>query len=67
MLSILKHRGFEKPAWLTPIEFARVLPDARTAVLVESLTGAYNELRYGGKTEAGVKMLALLQDLETGA
>jgi transglutaminase-like putative cysteine protease len=67
MLSILRRRGFEKPAWLTPIEFARVLPDARTAVLVENLTGAYNELRYGGKPEAGIKMLALLQDLETGA
>ncbi len=66
MLSILKHQGFEKPAWLTPIEFARVLPDARTAVLVGDLTGAYNELRFGGKTDAGVKMLTLLQQLEAG-
>jgi transglutaminase-like putative cysteine protease len=67
MLAILKRRGFEKPAWLTPIEFARILPDPRTAAMVEDLTGAYNELRFGGKPDAGLKMLALLKDLEAGA
>ena len=66
MLAILKSRGFEKPAWLTPMEFARILPDAGTAAIVEKLTGAYNEIRFGGKPEAGVKMLALLHDLEAG-
>ena len=66
MLAILKSRGFEKPAWLTPMEFARILPDPGTAAIVEKLTGAYNEIRFGGKPEAGVKMLALLHDLEAG-
>jgi len=66
MLAVLKSRGFEKPAWLTPMEFARILPDPVTAGTVEKLTGAYNELRFGGKPDAGVRMLALLHDLETG-
>lgn len=66
MLAILKSRGFEKPAWLTPMEFARILPDPGTAAIVEKLTGAYNELRFGGKPDAGVKLLALLHDLEAG-
>ncbi len=66
MLTVLKRRGFEKPAWLTPIEFARILPDPGTAAIVENLTGAYNELRFGGKPDAGVRMLALLLDLEAG-
>ena len=66
MLAILKRRGFEKPAWLTPLEFARILPDPTTAATVEKLTGAYNELRFGGQPDAGVRMLLLLHDLEAG-
>ncbi|MEO8130830.1 MAG: DUF3488 and transglutaminase-like domain-containing protein [Bryobacteraceae bacterium] len=66
MLQILRNRGFEKPAWLTPMEFARILPDPATAGTVVKLTGAYNELRFGGRQDAAVRMLELLHDLETG-
>ena len=38
MLKVLKRRGIEKPAWLTPCEFARVLQEPELALLVEDLT-----------------------------
>ncbi len=65
MLAILRRRGYEKPAWLTPAEFARVLPASPTAEVVHRLTSAYNELRFGGRSEAGVRMIELLRELET--
>jgi hypothetical protein len=53
MLKALRRRGIEKPAWLTPCEFARVLQEPELArLLVEDFTGAYNELRFGGNAEA---------------
>ncbi len=63
MLSILRRRGIEKPAWLTPFEFARVL-SGETAVLVEELTMAYHDLRFGGKRDAAGRMIQLLERLE---
>src|SRR5262249_31395286 len=48
MLSILKRRGIEKPTWLTPFEFAGVLQEPAISVMVDDLTEAYNELRFGG-------------------
>jgi hypothetical protein len=65
MLTILKRRGFEKPAWLTPAEFARVLPASATADLVSHLTSAYHDLRYAGRPEAGARMVQLLRELES--
>jgi hypothetical protein len=64
MLKVLKGRGVEKPAWLTPCEFARVLEEREVAVLVEDLTSAYNELRFGGNAEAAGRMVVLLERLE---
>ena len=64
MLAILRRRGYEKPAWLTPAEFAQVLPASPTADLVQGLTGAYNELRFGGRPDAGMRMVELLRELE---
>src|SRR5260370_372293 len=34
MLKVLKRRGIEKPAWLTPFEFARVLQELKLSLLV---------------------------------
>ena len=65
MLDILHRRGLEKPAWLTPSEFARIVPPSPAADLVEGITSAYHDLRYGNKPEAGVRMVQLLQELET--
>lgn len=65
MLKVLKRRGIEKPAWLTPMEFARVLPEPELLALVGDLTAAYNEVRFGGKPEAAGRMMQLLVQLET--
>jgi hypothetical protein len=65
MLELLNRRGLEKPAWLTPWEFARIVPDSATAALVEQITTAYHELRYGNNLRAASRMIQLLQELET--
>jgi transglutaminase-like putative cysteine protease len=65
MLRVLEHRGLQKPPWLTPAEFARVLPASELAMLVEDLTGAYNEFRFGGRRDAAPRMVRLLRRIET--
>jgi transglutaminase-like putative cysteine protease len=64
LLANLKRRGIEKPAWLTPSEFANVLQEPELSLLVEDLTAAYNELRFGGRPEAAIRLLQLLERLE---
>ena len=64
MLRILERRGIEKPAWLTANEFARILPSSEISPIVEDLTGLYNDLRFGGRKEAGPRMVELLAELE---
>jgi transglutaminase-like putative cysteine protease len=65
MLKALRRRGIEKPAWLTPFEFARVLQEPELSLLVEDFTSAYNELRFGGNAEAAARIFVLLDRLET--
>jgi protein-glutamine gamma-glutamyltransferase len=65
MLAVLARRGFQKPAWLTPSEFARVLPASELAVLVDDLTTAYNELRFGGRRDAAPRLIRMLDRLES--
>lgn len=64
MLALLRRRGIEKPAWLTPFEFARVVPASDIAPVVYDLTAAYNDLRFGKDREAAPRMVALLERLE---
>jgi hypothetical protein len=64
MLALLKRRGFEKPPWITPVEFARLLPASETASLVASFTVAYNDLRFGGDPSAASRMIEALESLE---
>jgi hypothetical protein len=64
MLDLLKKRGFEKPSWLTPAEFARLLPPSDTAILVDSITRAYNEARYSGNALAASRIMILLEQLK---
>jgi hypothetical protein len=64
MLGVLKRRGYRKPPWLTPGEFAGGLPPSEMAELVAALTGAYHELRYGGRRDAAPRMLVLLGELD---
>jgi len=65
MLKTLRRRGIEKPAWLTPCEFARVVQEPDLSLLVEDFTSAYNELRFGGNAEAAGRIFVLLEQLET--
>ncbi|HYL36317.1 MAG TPA: transglutaminaseTgpA domain-containing protein [Bryobacteraceae bacterium] len=64
MLKVLMRRGFEKPSWLTPLEFARVLQEPELSLLVEDLTEAYNQLRFGANAEAAPRLMQLLERLE---
>ena len=64
MLDGLERRGIQKPPWLTPAEFARVIPSSELAIAVEDLTNAYNEFRFGGRSDVAPRMVRLLQHLE---
>ena len=64
MLRTLKRRGIEKPPWLTPMEFARVLPEPGLSLLVEDFTSAYNALRFGGDADAAARIVRILGQLE---
>jgi len=64
MLKLLKRRGYEKPAWFTPYEFACSLPPSEMGMLVLQFTSAYNALRFGGQAEAAPRLSELLEELE---
>lgn len=63
MLALLAKRGVQKPAWYTPVEFARVVKTPQMAPLVEEATAAYNELRFGGRRDAAPRMLRVLDQI----
>jgi hypothetical protein len=63
MLHILKRRGFQKPLWFTPLEFAASLP-APLARPVAEFTAAYNAMRYGGQTGVAAGLSRLLDELQ---
>ncbi len=64
MLRALAKRGMHKPPWLTPGEFARVLPASDVSGVVHDLTVFYNEFRFGGRTDVAPRMMELLDRLE---
>lgn len=64
MLRVVKRRGFQKPPWFTPAEFAASLPRTPFAATVTEFTAAYNELRFGRRDDAATRMSQLLADLE---
>ena len=64
MLKLLKRRGYQKPAWFTPYEFASSLPASELGILVTQFTSAYNALRFGGQVDAAPQLSALLEELE---
>jgi hypothetical protein len=64
MLDILRRRGYEKPGWLTPSEFAGILPPSPMSAYVSTITALYNDLRYARKPDAGIRILELLKELE---
>lgn len=64
MLELLRRRGIEKPGWLTPNEFAGVVPAGEMNSLLRDFTGAYQELRFGGRRDAAARMATILDRLE---
>jgi transglutaminase-like putative cysteine protease len=64
MLHVLRRRGYQKPVWFTPVEFARSLPADPMGRAVGEFTAAYNAVRFGGRPEAAPRMSALLDELE---
>ncbi len=66
LLRALEREGFRKPPWLTPAEFAAVLPASELAARVRDFTANYNRLRFGGEASAGPALLATLEAIEKG-
>ncbi len=64
MLRVLARRGIQKPPWLTPVEFARVLPSSAMSGVVDDLTASYYQLRFGGQANVAPRMMQLLETLE---
>jgi hypothetical protein len=64
MLHILKRRGYQKPPWFTPAEFAASLPRTPLGDSVGEFTGPYNALRFGGHAEAAPRLSILLDRME---
>jgi protein-glutamine gamma-glutamyltransferase len=64
MLDILKRRGYQKPAWFTPAEFAASLPSNGIGQTVTEFTSTYNQWRFGGRTEVAPRLSQLLDRLE---
>jgi len=64
MLQILKRRGYQKPAWFTPAEFAASLAPTQWGETVTEFTTNYNALRFGARTEVAPRLSALLDELD---
>ncbi len=65
MLESMMRRGFQKPAWFTPIEFARNLPIGERE-RVGRFTAAYNEVRFGGDPAGAARLAQMLESMEVG-
>jgi protein-glutamine gamma-glutamyltransferase len=64
MLQLLQRRGYQKPAWFTPAEFAASLPPTGLGIAVGEFTSTYNRWRFGGHAEEAQNLSRLLDDLE---
>jgi transglutaminase-like putative cysteine protease len=64
MLDLLKRRGYQKPTWFTPAEFAGSLPASQLGTAVTEFTIEYNALRFGRRTEVAPRLSMLLDELE---
>jgi transglutaminase-like putative cysteine protease/uncharacterized protein YggT (Ycf19 family) len=64
MLHLLQHRGYQKPPWFTPAEFAASLPPTGLGPAVAEFTATYNAWRFGGRTDLAPRLSGLLDELE---
>ena len=67
MLHVLKRRGYQKPPWFTPAEFAASLPPSAWSLTVAEFTATYNAWRFGGRTDVAPNLSSLLDQLERQA
>ena len=67
MLHVLKRRGYQKPPWFTPAEFAASLPPSAWSLTVDEFTATYNAWRFGGRTDVAPNLSSLLDRLEREA
>lgn len=65
MLEHLRQRGYEKPSWVTPEEFAAMLRDTPYAQPVSELTSLYYQVRYGADQASGSRLFHLLETIES--
>jgi len=63
MLDTLARKGYEKPGFFTPQEFAATLPATEGAPIRE-FTAVYNSIRFGGNASATARLAGMLQELE---
>jgi protein-glutamine gamma-glutamyltransferase len=63
MLAIVAHRGYHKPPWFTPAEFAASIPAGPFAAAVAEFTATYNALRFGRRTPDRSRISTLLEEL----
>jgi hypothetical protein len=62
MLHAMKQRGYQKPGWFTPQEFASSIPQP-AGDDVERFTASYYAVRFGGDGAAARDMSAALEKL----
>jgi hypothetical protein len=63
MLAIVERRGYRKPPWFTPDEFAASLPPGALAATVAEFTVAYNALRFGRRAADRARIAMLFGEL----
>ena len=63
MLDIVARRGYHRPAWFTPAEFAASLPPGPLGLAVGEFTASYNALRFGASADAAPRLSALLDEI----
>ena len=64
MLELMARRGFEKPAWFTPLEFAYHLPAGEMERMTQ-FTALYNASRFGEDASGTARMAEMLQELDS--
>ncbi len=64
MLRLAQRRGYQKPPWFTPAEFASSIPREAFGGAMSEFTAAYNALRFGGQAESARRLSDLLESME---
>jgi hypothetical protein len=63
MLAILERRGYHKPPWFTPAEFAASIPAGPLAAAAAEFTATYYALRFGHRVPDRPRISSLLEEL----